>query len=145
MRRVLILLLLPGILSAAAPPAEEPLALGGIALLQSEATVLRTLGPPERRSETPENFMPLELSYPGLTVLLDEQGVGGLTSTSEKYCTVAGACPGMSWAEVERIYGDALRERAEGVSTWWVEGEDCWMEFTHASGKVDEIAVKCPV
>ena len=134
MRKTFLLLVLPGVISAAAPAAVEELSVGGIALLQSEATVVHTLGPPERRCETPDNFMPLELSYPGLTVLLDEQGVGGLISTSEKYCTVAGACPGMAWAEVERIYGDALRQSPGGVSTLWVAGEDCWMEFTHASG-----------
>ncbi|WP_457095894.1 hypothetical protein [Lysobacter sp. P5_B9] len=130
-------------LATASPPGQE-LSLGSIVLGQSEASVVELLGQPQSRTEGGSDYLPTKLSYPGFTVLLDEQGVGGLISTNGKFCTPAGACPGMAYAKVQRIYGAALvTELIKGSPVGYVYGEGCWLEFTQKAGKVQTIEVAC--
>lgn len=129
---------------ATASPSDRELSLGGIVLGQSEVAVVQALGPPPSRTDGGADYLPTHLSYPGLTVLLDEQGVGGLVSSNRKFCTPAGACPGMPYAKVQRIYGPALvTQLVDGSPVGYVYGDGCWLEFTQKAGKIQTIEVAC--
>ncbi|WP_206862471.1 hypothetical protein [Lysobacter changpingensis] len=107
--------------------------------------MLRILGKPERRSvSATTDYLPTGLAYPGLTIELDEQGVGRLFASSSRFCTPAGACPGMSLADIQHIYGPAMKvEQVDGVSKGLVFNDGCWLEFTVESGNVETIEVAC--
>jgi len=75
MRHLLLLAL-----ATASPSPDRELSLGGIVLGQSETSVIQAHGSPKSRAEGGSDYLPVRLSYPGLTVLLDEQGVGGWRS-----------------------------------------------------------------
>ena len=129
---------------ATASTSDRELSIGAIVLGQSEVSVVEVLGQPQSRTDGGSDYLPTNLSYPGFTVLLDEQGVGGIISTNKKFCTPAGACPGMSYAEVQRIYGSALAtEFVDGSPVGYVYGDGCWLEFTQTAGKVQTIEVAC--
>ncbi|WP_111265889.1 hypothetical protein [Marilutibacter maris] len=124
--------------------ASDELSLGGIVLGQSEAAVIEALGPSGERVEGEADHLPVRLSWPGLTVRLDEQGVGSIVSTGSRYCTPSGACPGMSRAEVQHIYGARLETATMGgnpVGRVWDDG--CWLGFLYDSGTVHAIEVGC--
>lgn len=138
MRKLLLLAL------ATASTSDQELSLGTIVLGQLEASVVKVLGQPQSRTDVGSDYLPTKLSYPGFTVLLDEQGVGGLISTNKKFCTPAGACPGMPYVKVQRIYGSALAtELVDGFPVGRVYGNGCWLEFTQKAGKVQTIEVAC--
>lgn len=121
------------------------LVIGGIRLGQSEASVIGTLGKPASRSvsETTD-YLPVTLTYPDFTIELDEQGVGSLLSSSSRYCTPAGACPGMRFSDVQRIYGPAMRvEQVDGAPKGFVFDDGCWLGFAVKSGDVETVEVAC--
>lgn len=123
---------------------DTALSLGGIVLGQSEASVVRALGHPKSRTDQSPRYLPVRLSYSGITVLLDGQGVGGLISTGKKFCTSAGVCPGTPLARAKQIYGPAwVAQMAEGTPVGYVHGDDCWSEFSIKSGKVQSIELAC--
>jgi len=128
--------------SIASPDAE--LSLGDIVLGQSEASVVRALGQPKSRTDRDSDYLPVRLTYPGITVLLDEQGVGGLISTDKRFCTPAGVCPGIPLATAKQIYGPAwVTEIVEGSPVGYVYGDGCWLEFSLESGNVQTIELAC--
>jgi hypothetical protein len=131
-------------LATANPAPDQELSLGGIVLGQSELSVIQALGSPKSRAEGDSDYLPVKLSYSGLTVLLDEQGVGGLISTSKRFCTPAGVCPGTTYAKAQQIYGSALvTEIVGGLPVGYVYGDGCWLEFAQNSGKVQTIELAC--
>ena len=135
-------LLLALAVTTASPNTE--LSLGGIVLGQSEASVVRTLGLPKSRTGESSDYLPVRLSYSGITVLLDEQGVGGLISTGKRFCTPAGVCPGTPLAKAKQIYGPAwVTEMVDGSPGGYVYGDGCWLEFSVKSGKVQTIEIAC--
>ncbi|MFC3815145.1 hypothetical protein [Lysobacter sp. GCM10012299] len=124
---------------------QHELVIGGITLGQSESSVIGTLGKPASRSvsETTD-YLPVTLTYPGFTIGLDEQGVGRLLSSSSRYCTPVGACPGMRLVDVQRIYGPEMRvEQVDGAPKGYVFDEGCWLAFAVKSGNIDTIEVTC--
>ncbi|MGN6224980.1 hypothetical protein [Pseudoxanthomonas sp.] len=136
-------LLLIGLLTTN-PGIDDVLALGGISLGESEHSVVRRLGPPMKREEREGDYLPVTLSYRGLVVRLDEQGVGGLSSVDARFCTSNGACPGMSYAKVQDIYGTALTtETVEGGQIGYVYGDGCWLKFSQRAGRVSVIELAC--
>lgn len=131
-------------LAAAILPPDTSLSIGGLTLGQSEVAVVRALGAPSSRTEGGSDYLPVELSYPGITVLLDEQGVGGVISTGKAFCTPAGVCPGTPVAEALRLYGEAwVTQRVDGSPVGYVYDEGCWLEFALASGHVQRIELAC--
>ena len=119
-------------------------ALGGIALGQSEAAVVQVLGKPTSRTEIGSDYLPIKLSYPGITVMLDEQGVGGLISSDKRFCTPAGVCPGTSLAQAKRLYGSAwVTETVDGLPVGYVYGDGCWLAFELKSGTVRAVELAC--
>lgn len=136
-------ILLLALATATSSPVTE-LALGGIALGQSEAAVVQALGSPTSRTGGDSDYLPVKLSYPGFTVLLDEQGVGGLISTDKRFCTPAGVCPGTSLAKAQRVYGSFwATEIVGGALVGYVYGDGCWLEFELKSDMVQTVELAC--
>jgi hypothetical protein len=128
--------------SIASPDAE--LSLANIMLGQSEASVVRALGQPKLRTDRDSDYLPVRLTYPGITVLLDEQVVGGLISNDKRFCTPAGVCPGTPLATAKQIYGPAwITEMVEGSPAGYVHGDGCWLKFSLESGNVQTIELAC--
>lgn len=95
---------------------ETELALGGIHHADSTKSVLQRLGKPDS-SDDPKNFKFSKITYPGLTVILGEGGDGVIfvLSSSAKYCTPSGICPGMRFSQAEAVYSTIhISERSEG-------------------------------
>lgn len=131
-------------LAASIPSPDAELSLAGIVLGQSETSVVRALGEPKSRTYGDSDYLPVRLTYSGITVLLDEQGVGGLISTDKRFCTPAGVCPGISLAMAKQIYGPAwVTEMVEGSPVGYVHGDGCWLEFSVESGMVQTIELAC--
>jgi hypothetical protein len=119
-------------------------ALGGIALGQPEEAVIQALGSPISRTVGDSDYLPIQLSYPGITVRLDEQGVGGIVSTDKRFCTPAGVCPGTPLVNAQRLYGPAwVSETTGGSPVGYVYGDGCWLEFKLKSGKVQVVELAC--
>ena len=131
-------------LAAATASQDAELSLGGIVLGQSEASVVRTLGQPKSRTDGSSDYLPVRLTYSGITVLLDEQGVGGLISINKNFCTPAGVCPGSPVAKARQVYGpEWVTEMVDGSPVGYVYGDGCWLEFSVKSGKVQSIELAC--
>lgn len=84
---------------------QSELALGGIHHGDSKASVLVKLGKPESQDD-PKQFKTPRFIYSGLTVWFGEGGEDALffRSTSAKYCTPSGICPGMSFERARAVY-----------------------------------------
>ena len=131
-------------LAAATSSLDNELSLGGVVLGQSEAAVIQELGRPLHRIEGGSDYLPIELSYSGITVLLDEQGVGGLISTDKRFCTSADVCPGTPLAKAQLLYGSEwVTQIVDGSPVGYVYGDGCWLEFKLKSGKVQTIELAC--
>ena len=131
-------------LAAATASSDAELSLGGIVLGQSEASVVRTLGQPKSRTNGSSDYLPVRLTYSGFTVLLDEQGVGGVISTNKSFCTLANVCPGMPVAKARQVYGPAwVTGMVDESPGGYVHGDGCWLEFSVKSDKVQSIELAC--
>jgi len=125
-------------------PPQAPLTLGGITIGQNEASVVAVLGNPEKRTEVPDSFLPTTLFYPGIVVSLDEQGVGGVLSTSQRFCTAAGVCPGMTDGQVTAAYGKSDSYERDGSlfrNYLWDEG--CWIRVRFESEIATSVETTC--
>jgi hypothetical protein len=130
--------------ASAGAPDEQRLTLGGITIGRSEASVIAVLGNPQRRTEEPYSFLPVTLSYPGLEIFLDEQGVGGVLSTSKHFCTPAKICPGMTLAEVARAYGaSAAYERDGRVFRDYLPEDGCWLRIEFQADVAVAVETTC--
>lgn len=134
------------IVASASSPAtatDTRLMLGGIGLGQSEQAVVARLGKPQRRVVT-DGFLPITLSYPGIDVHLDESGVGGVSSSSKKFCTPAKICPGSSYAKVESAYGPSDIHKQDASEFREYLGDDgCWLRLTFQADKVSLVEILC--
>jgi len=95
---------------------ETELALGGIHHGDSKKSVLERLGKPESIDD-PTKFKFSNIVYPDLTVTLGEGGDGVIfvRSSSPKYCTPSGICPGMPFSRAEAAYSSIhILEYAKG-------------------------------
>ncbi|MDR6841508.1 hypothetical protein [Pseudoxanthomonas sacheonensis] len=125
-------------------PEAERLTLGGITIGQSEASVIATLGKPRHRKQEEHFFLPITLVYRGLVVSFDEQGVGGVLSTSKKFCTPAKICPGMTYAQVVKAYGPSDAYERDGATFrdyLWDDG--CWLRLKFQAGTVSTVETTC--
>ena len=129
---------------AIASAADHELSLGGIALGEPESSVLGAFGRPTARTVTDSDYLPVRLSFPHFTVLLDEHGVGGMISSDGKLCTPKGVCPGMFYASAQRAYGaDLVTEQVDGSPRGYVYGDGCWLEFATEAERIKTIEVAC--
>ena len=122
---------------------DSELAIGAIRLGQDEKSVIRTLGLPKSRSYTEHNFLPHELNYPGVTVGLDDNGVGGMVATSSKFCTPSGACPGMSFSKIRKLYGAPVIAKRESGTFMEYYGDGCWLQFAVRRSVVKSLGIAC--
>lgn len=124
---------------------DRELALGGIELGDAESTVVKKLGEPRRITDT-DDFLNIELEYPGLTVWLGEgRLVGAILSTSKRYCTPSGVCPGMPFAKVKAKYGPPLvADREDGRFMEYPSSQSpCWLQIAAKKGIVQSVGAEC--
>ncbi|GAB3361370.1 hypothetical protein GCM10027430_35300 [Lysobacter tyrosinilyticus] len=142
-----IAFLLLGSASAAEPSLvnDQEFSLSGIALGDTEATVLRKLGQPRRTTDTGD-FLDIRMDYPGLTVWLGEgRRVGEVLSTSKQHCTPAGICPGMPFAKAKAKYGPPLvADREDGTFMEYPGSQSaCWLQIAVSKGIVKSVRAEC--
>ena len=124
---------------------DRELSLGGVAIGDTEASVLRRLGQPVRRIDTGD-FLDIQLEYDGLTVWLGEQHrVGEVLSVSERHCTPSGVCPGMSFHQATKKYGQPLAaSREDGAFMEYPSsGSSCWLQFAVEEGRIASVRAEC--
>ena len=136
-----------GVASAAEPSlvSDQELSLGGIALGDTEAAVLRKLGQPSRFTDTGD-FLNIRMDYPGLTVWLGEgRRVGEVLSTSKQHCTPAGVCPGTPFAQAKAKYGPPLvANREDGTFMEYPSSQSaCWLQISVSKGIVRSLRAEC--
>lgn len=142
------LLLLMADASSAGEPSQikdQELSLGGVALGDTETSVLRKLGRPARRTDAGD-FLNIRLDYPGLTVWLGEgRRVGEVLSTSKRHCTPSGICPGMPFAQAKTRYGTPLvTPRKDGTFMEYLSSESsCWLQLATRKGTVKSLRAEC--
>ena len=124
---------------------DKELSLGGIALDDTEAVVLRKFGEPRRTTDTGE-FLNIRMDYHGLTVWLGEgRRVGEVLSTLKQHCTPAGICPGMSFAKAKEKYGPPLvADREDGIFMEYPSSlSACWLQIAVSKGIVKSVRAEC--
>jgi hypothetical protein len=124
---------------------DQELSLGGIALDDTEATVLNKLGQPRRTTDTGD-FLNIRMDYFGLTVWLGEgRRVGEILSTSKQHCTLTRVCPGMPFYMVKERYGSPLvANREDGTFMEYPSSQSaCWLQFAVSKGIVKSVRAKC--
>ena len=125
---------------------DSALSLGGISLDDGQSSVVARLGEPTRRNRTGD-FLNVQVAYPGLTIWLGEGGrVGEILSTSSKYCTPQGACPGQPFAQVKALYGEplvAIREDGQFMEYFPHSDFPCWLQISVKAGSVKSIRSEC--
>ena len=139
--------LLLGSASAAEPSLvnDQEFSLGGIALGDTEAAVLRKLGQPRRTTDTGD-FLNIRMDYLGLTEWLGEgRRVGEVLSTYKQHCTPAGICPGMPFAKAKAKYGPPLvTEREDGTFMEYPGSlSACWLQIVVSKGIVKSVRAGC--
>jgi hypothetical protein len=118
--------------------------LGGIVIGQEEVSVIAALGPPRQRNNNVDGALPIELSYNGLVVYLDEQGVGGIVSTSQRFCTPSKVCPGMTIDRVQQIYGAPVSTtRGHTTLLQYFLNDGCWIQLAANKNVISSIEVLC--
>jgi hypothetical protein len=87
-----------------------------------------------------------ELRYPGITVWLwSGGGVEQIRSTSTRYCVRATVCPGASANAAANALGppqEGARIR-DGVNSYTVAAEACWLEVVVDKAVVTSLELKC--
>jgi hypothetical protein len=142
-----IAFVLLGSASAAEPSRvnDQELSLGGIALGDTEADVLRKLGQPRSTTDTGD-VLNIRMDYPGLTVWLGEgRRVAEVMSTSGQHCTPAGICPGTRFAKAKTSYGLPLvAKRENGVFMEYPSSQSaCWLQIAVSKGIVKSVRAEC--
>lgn len=151
-RYVLVLLsLLPGGLASAAPPGpptRSELSLGGLKINDSLAVVYQKLGKPAGTAGEPGDH-DYVLSYPGLRIEMTEPGqVLMLESTSPRYCTPSGLCPGQPMEEARKRWGEGeiYDEDSGNVDYGNIDDSSCFLEIKPDSSRklIRSVALACP-
>lgn len=129
----------------------QKLALGGVAIGNTEQSVLTKLGKPIRKTNNGEG---IQLDYKGLTIWIGwfEEAKPGvprrvyeLFSTSKQYCTPSGVCPGLTFEKVKTKLGEPLvADREEGRFVEYPSSESpCWLQISVKTGKIHSIRAEC--
>jgi len=132
---------------AGTPQSREPIKpeLGGVALGDIRGAVEKRLGKPRRVTSTGDALTP-ELRFPGITVWLWKGGgVAQIRSTSPRYCARSPVCPGASASAAATALGppqEGPRIR-EGVNSYTVAAEACWLEVLVGKAVVTSLELKC--
>lgn len=148
-RYVLVLLsLLPGALAWAAPPSpptRSELSLGGLKIDDSLAVVYQKLGKPPGTPGDHDHV----LSYAGLRIEMTEPGhVLMLESTSPRYCTPSGLCPGQPMEEARKRWGEGeiYDEDSGNVDYGNIDDSSCFLEIKPDPSRklIRSVALACP-
>ena len=126
---------------------ETELALGGVHHGDSKKSVLQRLGKPDSIDD-PRKFKFSTMAYPDLTITLGEGGDGVIfvRSSSSKYCTPSGICPGMLFSKAEAAYSSIhISERAEGgkFTAYFGSKLACRLTFEVEQGVIKSLGAGC--
>ena len=130
---------------------DRELTVGGVALGDTEQSVVARLGKPIRRIDTGEG---MRLEYRGLTVWVGylEQAKPGvprrtfeLLSTSKRHCTPSGVCPGIAFDKVRAKHGAPLvADREDGQFMEYPSYESqCWLQISVKAGIIQSVRAEC--
>jgi hypothetical protein len=150
MSKILAILLI--VLAASSPHAKQApsitdseLALGGIAIDDSEQVVLAKLGKPANVTDTGD-FLNIRLDYPGLTIWLGEgRRVGEILSTAPSQCSPSGICPGQRLSVATTKLGPALvAVREDGRFMEYPSAQSsCWLQLAVLRGIIVSVRAEC--
>lgn len=136
--------------ASASTPTRSELRLAGLKIDDPLALVHKNLGQPQRVIGAPGSGHAI-LLYPGLRIEMTRSGrVLMLKSTSSRYCTPSGVCPGKPFAEVRKRWGEGTTdEDAQGrgkISYDDIGGSSCFVEVEpDTSGRfVHSVGFACP-
>ncbi len=151
--RIFFLLLMAGtaIAESSSRIRNSELAFDGVALGDTEASVLQKLGKPLRTTDTGEGR---QLFYHGLTIrsgTFDKWDCGmqcrvdELLSTSPQRCTPSGVCPGMKLDEVKVPQGKLIVADGEGQAFVEFPSDEsaCWLQLALDNGIVTSVRAAC--
>lgn len=123
---------------------EEELQVGGVKIGHKEEALIAKLGRPLRIESNEEGIV---FYYSGLEVWLgaDKTGVFDVKSTSEKFCTPRGICPGTAVARLNATYGPPMvASRAEGhFLEYHGKGTTCWFQIAAKREVIRSIRIAC--
>jgi hypothetical protein len=125
--------------------ADSELALGGIALGDSEQAVLAKLGKPANVTDTGD-FLNIRLDYPGLTIWLGEgRRVGEILSTASGQCSPSGICPGQRLSVATAQLGPGLvADREDGRFMEYPSAQSsCWLQLAVLQGIIVSVRAEC--
>ena len=123
--------------------ADSELSLGGIALGDTEQSVVAKLGDPYRTTDTGEG---LRLDFSGLTIWLEEEHrVAEILSTSSAACSPSGVCPGQALAVAKGKLGTPLVAiREDGRFMEYPSSQSpCWLQLAVLRGVVMSVRAEC--
>ena len=150
-RSIILISLLSAGQAGAAPPAApsaKQLSLAGLKIADSLTVVRKKLGKPESTTGAPGDHDYI-LFYPGLRIEMIEPGqVLTLESTSPRYCTPSGVCPGQPLDEARKHWGQGEIYDDDSSGTWHysVDEDACFLQLVpDASQKlIGSVAFGCP-
>ena len=130
---------------------DRELKVGGVALGDTERSVVARLGKPTRRIDTGEG---IQLDYGGLTVWVGylenakpgvPRRVYELLSISKRYCTPSGVCPGVAFDKVRAKHGAPLvADRKDGQFMEYPSYQSqCWLQISVKAGIIQSVRAEC--
>ena len=147
---VLMSLLFTGQAWAAPPnaPSRSELSLAGLKIDDSLALVRKQLGKPESTVGAPGDHHYI-LIYRGLRIEMTEPDqVLMLESTSPRYCTPSGLCPGQPLDEARKRWGkgETYDGDSNGTLNYSVDEDSCFLQIEPDSSRqfIRSVAFACP-
>jgi hypothetical protein len=131
-------------LTKAAVSASE-FSIAGIGLDATEADILALLGSPKSREVAPTDYIDEVLYFGGVSVAIAGGQVWDIISTSPKFCTPSGVCPGDSVALLFDTLGPTeLIPTEVGEQALYSGLGNCTLEFDIAAETIYQIKLACP-
>jgi hypothetical protein len=128
----------------AAVPASE-FSIAGVGLDSTEADILALLGSPKSREAAPTDYIDEVLYYGGMSVAIAGGQVWDIISTSPKFCTPSGVCPGDAVTLLFDTLGPTeLVPTAAGQQALYSGLGNCTLEFNIAAETIYQIKLACP-
>jgi hypothetical protein len=129
-------------------PSRSELSLAGLKIDDPLDLVRKKLGKPESTVGAPGDHHYI-LIYRGLRIEMTEPGqVLMLESTSPRYCTPSGLCPGQPLDEARKRWGkgETYDDDSKGTLNYSVEEDACFLQVEPDSSRqfIHSVAFACP-
>ena len=119
------------------------LSITGLDFYATEAEVLAILGPPKSRETLPSSFIDEVLYFGGISVAIAGGQVWDIITTSPKFCTPSGVCPGDSVDYAFTVLGPTDIVGQEATYTSPGMGS-CSINLAISGNTVSQIKLACP-